>query len=109
MNENRRSPHQQILKGSTILFNHAAGIDCTVRNASETSALLEIASPIGIPKNFTLVISKDGAKRRCHVASRSAPVPSSTGSADTNAAKSNKKDDGHGHLSPSMVLSDGGA
>lgn len=72
MNENRRSPRQRILKGGTILFDHAAGIDCTVRNASETGALLEIASLIGIPNNFTLITRKDGAKRLCHVAWRSA-------------------------------------
>jgi hypothetical protein len=49
-----------------------AGIDCTVRNVSETGALLEIESPVGIPNNFTLVISKDGVKRPCRVAWRSA-------------------------------------
>jgi hypothetical protein len=72
MNENRRSQRQRTLKAGTIAFDLAAGIDCTVRNVSERGALLEIESPIGIPDNFILVISKSDVKRPCHVAWRSA-------------------------------------
>jgi PilZ domain len=69
MNEHRL--RQRILKAGTISFDRA-GIDCTVRNVSGTGACLEIESPVGIPNNFTLVISKDNLKRPCRVAWRSA-------------------------------------
>jgi hypothetical protein len=71
MNEKRQSPRKRILKAGTISFGHSASIDCTVRSISETGAALEIASPIGIPNNFTLIISKDGVKRPCQITWRS--------------------------------------
>jgi hypothetical protein len=71
MDEHRQRQRQRILKAGTISFDHA-GIDCTIRNVSDTGACLEIESPVGIPNNFTLVISKDNLKRPCHVAWRSA-------------------------------------
>ena len=72
MNEHRASQRQRILKAGTISFDRAAGIDFTVRSVSETGVCLEIESPVGIPNDFTLVIAKDGVKRSCHVAWRSA-------------------------------------
>jgi hypothetical protein len=68
----RSSQRQRILKTGSISFDRAAAIDCLVRNISETGALLEIESPVGIPNEFTLVIAKDNVKRACHVAWRSA-------------------------------------
>jgi hypothetical protein len=44
-----------------------ATIDCVVRNQSATGAALEIASPIGIPDEITLVIAADKVRRRCVV------------------------------------------
>lgn len=72
MSEHRQSQRQRTLKAGVISFDRAAGINCTVRNISETGALLEIESPIGIPNDFTLVVSKDNVKRPCHVMWRSA-------------------------------------
>jgi PilZ domain len=72
MNEPRRSLRQRVLKAGTISFGHAAVIDCTVRNVSDTGANLEIENSVGIPDNFMLVISKDNLKRPCHVVWRSA-------------------------------------
>ena len=72
MEEKRKSQRQRLLKGGTIMFGRAAGIDCVVRNLSETGACLEIASPLGIPDAFTLVISKDNMQWPCNVAWRSA-------------------------------------
>jgi hypothetical protein len=69
VNENRRISRQRIIKAGTILFD-GAEINCTVRNISELGALLEVESPIGIPNDFALVISKDGVKRLCPVAWR---------------------------------------
>jgi hypothetical protein len=71
MIESRQSRRQRVLKGGKIYFDHAA-IDCAVRNVSEAGAMLEIASPIGIPNNFSLVISQQALRRPCRVAWRSA-------------------------------------
>jgi PilZ domain len=55
-----------------ITFDQAAAIDCIIRNISAAGASLEVESPIGIPNDFVLVISKENLKRPCHVAWRSA-------------------------------------
>ncbi len=68
----RKSLRHRVLKGGSISFNRAAGIDCRVRNISDSGACLEVESPLGIPDDFTLVIDKDGIQRVCHVAWRSA-------------------------------------
>ena len=63
---NNRAPRQRILKAGSIEFGGGT-IDCVVRNVSETGAALEVASPMGIPAEFNLVISGNAAKHRCHV------------------------------------------
>ena len=70
--QKRSAPRQRVLKTGTISFDRAAGIDCTVRNVSETGAMLEIASSVGIPNAFVLFIPKDNLKRNCRVVRRSA-------------------------------------
>ena len=72
MQKPRTSPRQRTLKTGTISFDHAAGIDCVVRNISKTGACLEVASPVGIPNDFTLIIKTDHAMRLCHVVWRTA-------------------------------------
>ena len=72
MEEQRASQRHRTLKTATISFDRGAGIDCVVRNVSETGACLEVVSPIGIPDYFTLVIVMDNVQRACHVAWRSA-------------------------------------
>jgi hypothetical protein len=37
-----------------------------VRNLSSSGARIEIASPVGLPESFTLLIAADAFKRRCH-------------------------------------------
>jgi len=37
-----------------------------VRNISQTGARIDIASPVGVPEVFTLVIEVDHFMRRCH-------------------------------------------
>ncbi len=44
-----------------------AGIDCTVRNLSETGAALEVVSVVGIPTEFSLVIRSDNINYNCRV------------------------------------------
>ena len=70
--EQRKSQRRRALKGATIAFERAAGIDCIVRNLSNAGACLEIVSPIGIPDEFTLVIPSDDVKQRCRVIWRAA-------------------------------------
>jgi len=43
------------------------GIDCTVRNLSETGAALEVVTPLFIPDRFTLFAPSDLFKQPCHV------------------------------------------
>src|ERR1700721_3677039 len=64
MDEHRIATRNRVLKGGTIEFGGGA-IDCTVRNISATGAALDIASPLGIPVQFTLVT--DGNHLPCRV------------------------------------------
>ena len=64
MDEHRIAARHRILKAGTIEFGGGA-IDCTVRNISATGAALDIASPLGIPTQFTLVT--DGNHLPCRI------------------------------------------
>lgn len=64
--DKRQSPRHRVLKAATIEFG-GAGIDCTVRNLSAHGAALDVASPVGIPATFDLVITADHLRRRCRV------------------------------------------
>ena len=70
MIENRAAPRHRVFKRGSITFN-GGGIDCTVRNLSSSGAGLDVASPIGLPQSFTLVIEADHFIRRCHPVWRS--------------------------------------
>jgi hypothetical protein len=70
MIENRAAPRHRVLKRGSITFN-GGGIDCTVRNLSSSGAGLDVASPVGLPQSFTLVIEADHFMRRCHPVWRS--------------------------------------
>ena len=68
MEEHRRPPpRHRTLKAGTIVFNRAGGITGLVRNLSQTGAMLEVETVIGIPDDFTLLIETDHFKRDCHV------------------------------------------
>jgi hypothetical protein len=54
MDEHRIAPRRRQFKAGTIEFA-GGGIDCTVRNLSETGAALEVVSPLFIPDRFTLL------------------------------------------------------
>jgi hypothetical protein len=66
MNEHRIAPRRRMFKAGTIEFG-GGGIDCTVKNLSDTGAALEVLSPLYIPDRFTLLVPTDQFKRRCHV------------------------------------------
>jgi hypothetical protein len=64
--ENREDPRSRMLKGASITFDGGA-IDCTVRNISASGAALDVASPLGIPQEFFLVVPVDNLRQRCRV------------------------------------------
>ena len=65
MIERRRAQRHRVLKGATVAFD-GIGIDCTVRNLSETGAALDFAGPVSVPSSFVLTILSDHMVRRCH-------------------------------------------
>jgi hypothetical protein len=72
MEERRKVLRHRTLKRGSISFNRAAGIDCRVRNLSPAGACLEVASQVGIPDDFVLVIEHDHLREPCHVIWRTA-------------------------------------
>ncbi len=66
MIERRIAQRHRVLKLGTLAFSGGGGTDCTVRNLSESGARIEIASPVGLPASFTLVIAADHFLRHCH-------------------------------------------
>jgi hypothetical protein len=72
VDEKRKIPRHRTLKAGSIRFNRSAGIDCRVRNLSPAGACLEVASQLGIPDDFVLVVELDHLKRSCHVIWRTA-------------------------------------
>lgn len=70
--ENRKIRRHRTLKGGSIAFNRVGGIDCRVRKMSPIGACLEVASQIGIPDDFVLVIEADRLTQPCRVIWRTA-------------------------------------
>ena len=64
MTERREHQRHRVLKRGMLTFNGGGGIDCTVRNLSATGARVDVASPVGIPDQFHLVIEADQFIRR---------------------------------------------
>jgi hypothetical protein len=65
MEERRKKRRQRSIKGGKIVFNRQLSVvDCTVRNLSNEGACLVMASPVGLPNTFELLIP-DNFKRNC--------------------------------------------
>ena len=63
--EKRAIPRQRVLKGGRIVINDGfSTFQCTVRNLSPAGAKLKVASIVGIPNTFDLVMD-DGRKFAC--------------------------------------------
>jgi hypothetical protein len=60
-------PRKRTLKAGTIVFKSGGGISAVVRNLSDSGALLDVESVIGIPDKFTLFIEANQFKRECDV------------------------------------------
>lgn len=66
MEDRRKLRRSRILKAGMISFGGSA-ISCAVRNLTQSGAMLDVASPLGIPKEFTLVISSDNVHHECRI------------------------------------------
>ena len=64
--EKRGAPRHRVLKHGTLAFRGGGGVDCTVRNISSNGARVDVASPVGLPESFTLMIEADQFMRPCH-------------------------------------------
>jgi hypothetical protein len=62
----RASPRKRVLKAGTIEFGGGA-ITCMVRNMSDTGAMLDVVTPVGIPDRFTLVLRANKHRMPCRV------------------------------------------
>jgi hypothetical protein len=65
--ERRKVPRHRTLKAGLIGFNRAGTIECRVRNLSPIGACLDVASQIGIPDEFMLVVEHENLKKKCRV------------------------------------------
>lgn len=72
MHERRTVQRHRTLKAGSIAFNRAGAIDCRVRNLSQAGACLEVASQVGIPDQFVLMVEADKLRQPCHVIWRTA-------------------------------------
>ena len=57
--EKRIAPRHKVFKHGILAFGSGGSVDCTVRSLSETGARLDVASPIGLPENFVLMIETE--------------------------------------------------
>jgi hypothetical protein len=66
MLERRHSQRVRTLRAGKIVFNNKrCVIDCMVRNTSRNGACLLIASVVGIPSAFDLLIEGEAESRHC--------------------------------------------
>lgn len=72
MEDRRKVQRHRTLKAGTITLDRDGGFDCRVRNLSPAGACLEVASQIGIPDDFVLVVDIDHVRSPCHVVWRTA-------------------------------------
>ena len=63
--EHRRERRMRVLKMARIVFNGGYSVyDCRVKNLSESGALLEMASLLGIPNRFEIALDPTATSRR---------------------------------------------
>ena len=66
MTEKRIAPRHRVFKHGVLSFSTGGSVDCTVRSLSATGARIDVASPIGLPESFVLLIETDQFSRHCH-------------------------------------------
>jgi hypothetical protein len=65
--ERRAATRHRVLRAGTILVGDDGSINCMVRNMSNTGAMLNVTSSVGIPEHFNLILSPDGRHMSCRV------------------------------------------
>lgn len=66
LDEKRIAPRKRLLKGAfVVLSEKAPKLECTVKNLSDTGALLQVSTTFGIPANFDLILETH--RHHCHV------------------------------------------
>ena len=66
LDEKRLAPRKRLLKGAfVVLSDRAPKLECTVKNLSDTGALLQLSTTFGIPANFDLILETH--RHHCHV------------------------------------------
>ena len=67
----RRAPRMRTIKGaSLVLPGSGSTFSCVMRNLSETGALVELPSTVGVPHLVTLMTEDGKVNRPCSVAWR---------------------------------------
>ncbi len=66
MEDKRKLRRTRVLKAGTISFGGSA-ISCTVRNLTRSGAMLDVVSPLGVPREFALVIPSDDIRYECRI------------------------------------------
>ena len=68
MEERRISHRSRTCRGGKILFNNRRSVlDCTIRNLSPEGACVQVASLVGVPATFDLLIDGEDAPRPCRL------------------------------------------
>jgi hypothetical protein len=67
MDEKRQKPRTRTFKGGRINFEAGVGVDCLVRNLSDSGACLEVESAKVKDDHFMLVIKPESVTRTCQV------------------------------------------
>jgi hypothetical protein len=71
--DTRSSQRRRMLKQARISFNDGRStIDCTLRNISDTGALLKVTSSLGVPDQFELILLTEDRAIPCSVVRRRA-------------------------------------
>ncbi|WP_346912560.1 PilZ domain-containing protein [uncultured Roseibium sp.] len=66
--DSRKDTRMRTLKAGRIVYDRLSRVfDCTIRNASETGALLLVPSTTGIPSEFLLYMDSDHKRRPAEV------------------------------------------
>ena len=70
MDERRSEPRRRVLLPGKIVLDGGGAIDCMIRDRSAVGARLKVASVIGIPDMFTLVVGMGDERHAVGVAWR---------------------------------------
>src|SRR4249919_2550491 len=66
MSEQKPMPRGRTFLAGKVISNYGQStIDCTVRRISDTGAVIEVESVIGIPEHFHLLIPGEGDPQPC--------------------------------------------